>query len=141
MVTFYPHRMQDTLDWLDARVAVLLTEAPNHVVAVLPHGDNRSLRIFDNDSVERQRGTFKLMKATDMTREGRAVAITASNSHLAATAVAHTHARCARRIVQKAREPQVDEHDTDEDEFPAYHNPVATRAMASDSDEDMPSPP
>ena len=110
------------------------------MVAVLPHGDNRSLRIFDNDSVERQRGTFKLMKATDMTWEGRAVAITASNSHLAATAAAHTHARCARRIVRDAREPRVGEHDTDEEEFPAYHNPVATRAAASDSDEDMPSP-
>ena len=53
VVTFYPHRMHDCREWLDVRVAVFMMMSPNHVVAVWSHGDNRHVRVYDNDSAER----------------------------------------------------------------------------------------
>ena len=140
VVTFFPHRMPQHTQWLDARVAVVRTASPNHVVAVWNHGDGRSLRVYDNDSSARARGTYTLIP-TSVRWEGRAVAVAARGSPLHHTAIAHIPQRRERR---REREDQgmvrPPDDEGSEDEWPVYDNPIAqggeslTSGYGSDSD-------
>ena len=128
-VVFYPHELGDREEWLDARVAVLLTTGPDHVVALWRHHDGSSFRLYDNDSAERNHGTYRLIKARDLGGRGRVVAVARVGSPLEATARAHTQRRGARRVVRSA--PR-----TREEGMPTYNNPVARRVGNPSSEGD-----
>ena len=128
IVEFYPHELGDREEWLDARVAVLLTTTPNHVVAIWRDGAGPSFRLYDNDSTERRHGTYRLIRPRDLGGQGRAVAAVREGSPLETTARLHTQRRGARNILRNVREGDTD--------MPVYDNPVRTRAPSPSTDED-----
>jgi hypothetical protein len=81
VVMFFPQQLQDKSMWLDIRVAVMLTESPNHVVAVWNHEKDELLRLYDNDSRERKVGKYRLID-TNVNWTGRAYAIVKEGSRL-----------------------------------------------------------
>ena len=88
VAAFYPHRLPDRTLWLGIRVAVMITQAPNHVVAVWRHSDDRSLRVYDNDSHARTQGTYTLL-GVGVRWRGRAVAVMQEDSPLHRIALEH----------------------------------------------------
>ena len=150
VAAFYPHRLPDRTLWLGIRVAVMITQAPNHVVAVWRHSDNRSLRVYDNDSHARTQGTYTLL-GVGVRWRGRAVAVMQEGSPLHHIALEHVPPRRTAYAAQD-EQPQAasDSEDSWEDEshsahrarnrppssadgveeggWPVYDNPVATRA-------------
>jgi hypothetical protein len=158
VAAFYPHRLPDRALWLGIRVAVMITQAPNHVVAVWRHSDDRSLRVYDNDSHARTQGTYTLL-GVGVRWRGRAVAVMQEGSPLHHIALEHIPPR---RMVHTApgEQPQAvtDSEDSWEDEshsahrarnqppssadgiedggWPVYDNPVATRATPHSLDSD-----
>ena len=153
---FEPRAPRRRKQVLGIRVAVMLTQAPNHVVAGWRHSDNRSLRVYDNDSYARTQGTYTLLGVEVMWR-GRAVAVMKEGSPLHHIALEHVPPR---RTPHAARDEQTQAPSDSEDswesesndehrarnqppssansgggsEWPVYDNPVATRVAPQSMD-------
>ena len=58
---------------MDASVMVVSTYQPKHVVAYVREGSR--FRLYDNDSVERRRGTFRWVEAQSIVPPGVVTAV------------------------------------------------------------------
>ena len=100
VITFSPEQLPDINLLLEARKLVFATFQPAHVTAHIRSDvldPNYVFRSYDNDSVARRRGTYRMVSTAHFRAPGEATAIMPRVSLLHVEAQAQVMARLAQR--------------------------------------------